>query len=430
MHPRAVQELLPTSISDSFDSGREKQKTQDAVFVVQAATLSLEKSDRPRRRKSSVARLESREDFAEAFTDKKDQDLAGPSALRRDKQPRQQKPLLRKVQSRELDSPEPLQPQHSLGVRPMEESLVVSRLHEELDEGSREDLDSASHKRHAITIPVPHSRPKDLKAAEPTPHPDESPSSKNGRKEIETTVTLDGLKPKMLASLLGESLQDRLYLKSKLKKIDQTIETLKRSIMQQPNSSTQDKRARQSPAGETKDSVTSGYAKRELKTSKEARDLLVLRSSKSPTGSGRSDFLNDSKHCQFLRNGPLMLRGPAKQTGPLSNSFVLPEQSQTKAVSKRNQPFTLRKKRHFIIPADRDRDPQKVRREPAGPKPDSPNLFRPSSFDGRSVSVQPGEPDRPRPATKGWSVRTRNTLHRHSSGSRKESPTKEQFIIE
>lgn len=398
---------------------------------MQTVPLALEKCSRLKRRKSSVARMESRDDSAAVFTDKKDLESAGPVPVRRDKERRLKKPLMRKVQSRELESPELSEPQHWLGVRPMEESLVVSKLHEELDEGSREDLDSASHKRHVITIPVPHSRLKDPKTAESSQHLDESPSSKNGTKEVETAVTLDGLHPKMLASLLGESLQDRLYLKTKLKKIDQTIETLKRSIMQQPYSSTHDKRARQSPAGETKDSITSGYAKIELKTSKEARDILVLRSSKSPTGSGRSDFLNDSKNYQLLRNGHPVLRGPAKQTGPLSSSFVLPEQTQTKAASKRNQPFTLRKKRHFIIPADRERDPPKVRRELAGPtKPGSPILFRPSSFDGRSVSVQPGEPDRPRPALKGWSVRTGNILQRHSSGSRKESPTKEQFIID
>ncbi len=428
MPAQAVPEQLPGSISDSFDSDSKRQEKKELVFCPQPAQLSEEKTCRPRRRKSSVARLEFREASAAAHLEKRDEELAGPSAPRRDQRPA--KPVIRKVQSRELDFPEATQDRNKLTVRPMEESWVVSRLHDDLDEGSREDLDSASPKRHVIAIPVPHSRAKD-KAAEYSQNPDESPSTKNGRKDFDSAVSLDGMNPKTLASLLGESLQDRLYLKSKLKKIDKTIETLKKSMLQQPHNSINEiKRARRSPAGETKDSLTSGHAGRELKTSKDARDILILRSSKSPTGSGRSDFLADSKPYQLLRECQLV-RGSTKQTDPLSSSFVLPDQSrQNKAVSKRNQLFTLRKKHHFIIPADRDRDPPKRRRGPARPQPGRPPLFRPSSFDGRSVSVQPSEPGRPRPALKGWSVRTGTFFPRQSVGSRRESPTKEQFIID
>jgi hypothetical protein len=375
--------------------------------------------------------MESRDEAGPAFLEKKDHEPSGPTLSGLHKVHRTKKPILRKIQSRELEDIEQVCLQNKLSVRPMEESLVVSRLNEDPDEGSSKDLESASHKRHVITLPVPHSRHKESKPADQSQHPDESPSDKRRRQELKPPITLDGLNAKMLASLLGESLQDRLYLKSKLKKIDQTIQTLKMSILQQPQPSANEaKAARLSPAGETKDSITSAYAKRGAKNSKEARDPPNLRSSKSPTGSCRSDFMSDSKPHRLLRNG-LLVRGTTKQMGPLSNSFVLHAQMHPKkAASNRNQPFTLRKKRDFIIPADRDRDPPKVWRESAGLKPGSPYLNRPSSFEGRSVSAQQGEPERLRPAAKGWSVRTGSFLHRQSSGSRKESPTKEQFIID
>lgn len=214
-------------MSDSFTSFPRKEAKPKLI------SLPVPPNSIHRRRKSSFAVMETREIRGESgsFTqkDKKEEELAIQAAISNFNQ------KVRRIESREIDLPKRDQNNETKS-RELEESIIISRLHDEGSQPSHKGFNGNSDGTNQVSSHVGTSTNKLMNYTGGNLGANISTMSLNKSPSIGNTASVgepdfDTLPEDALQSMLQASLQDKVALEQKVQRLDLKIRTLQRSIL-------------------------------------------------------------------------------------------------------------------------------------------------------------------------------------------------------